>query len=490
MKRATWKKHHKWLGIPLCFFVLMFSLSGILLNHRPLIADVNVDRSLLPGRYLYQRWNGGLLRGTLPSAGILIYGTGGIWHTDSTASRVEDFNRGLPEGADYRNIRSVVRTAQGDCFAAGAFGLYRLDTARCWQPVSLPLGEEEKLTDMTTRGDTLVVAGRSFLYVSTAPYRTFEKVRLLPPDDYDGRVSLFRTVWMLHSGELFGTAGKLVVDAVGIVLILLCLTGFAYWLLPKWVKRRSRQGADAAGSRKFLKLSFLWHDKIGRATLVITLLLTLTGWCLRPPVLIALALNKTKPVPGTTLDSANPWHDKLRMIRYDDASADWLLSTSDGFYALRSLAAAERPENAPRRVAHTPPVSVMGLNVWQKDGGGRWLCGSFSGLFVWDRQAGTSTDYFTGEPAQGGGAPFGKKAVSGFTADFAGHRPCIVEYYEGTDALAQPGVLAALPMSLWNLALEVHSGRIYIGTAATLFFIFLAGIAVGWCLWSGWKLRR
>lgn len=74
-------------------FMLLFCVSGILLNHRSLVKNVNVSRKYLPSRYEYHDWNGGLLRGTtdighLPrsvSAGaadscrhLLIYGSGGI----------------------------------------------------------------------------------------------------------------------------------------------------------------------------------------------------------------------------------------------------------------------------------------------------------------------------------------------------------------------------------------------------------------------------
>ena len=65
MKKGTWRKQHKWLGIGLSFFMLMFCVSGILLNHRSLIKEVNVSRKYLPSRYEFRNWNGGLLRGTL-----------------------------------------------------------------------------------------------------------------------------------------------------------------------------------------------------------------------------------------------------------------------------------------------------------------------------------------------------------------------------------------------------------------------------------------
>jgi hypothetical protein len=70
-KKITWRKQHKWLGIGMSFFMLMFCLSGILLNHRSLIKDVDVSRKYLPSRYEFKNWNGGLLRGTLALDEIL-----------------------------------------------------------------------------------------------------------------------------------------------------------------------------------------------------------------------------------------------------------------------------------------------------------------------------------------------------------------------------------------------------------------------------------
>ena len=130
----------------------------------------------------------------------------------------------------------------------------------------------------------------------------------------------------------------------------------------------------------------------------------------------------------------------------------------------------------------------MGLNVLQKDAKGRWLCGSFSGLFVWDRQQKTATDYFTGKAApKKAGAPFGKKAIAGMSQDFS--TPVIAEYYEGSNFASQPASMNQLPMSLWNVALEVHSGRFFIGSIATYIFIFVMGILALWCLWSGYRIK-
>ena len=487
MKKSTWMKQHRWFGQACAFFILLFVVSGIVLNHRSAVAGWEVSRRWLPERYAYRDWNGGLLRGTLRHDGrVVVYGANGLWLTDSVAGNWADFNRGLPQAADYRQIRQVVAARGERLYAVTPFALYVYDEGRSrWREVPLSLPEGERLTDLSARGDTLVAVGRSHLYVSDASGQAFTPVTLPAAADYDGRVSLFRTVWLLHSGDLFGTVGRVAVDVVGLVLAVLCVTGLLYWLLPVYIRRRRSNGKHAGHTPQLLRSSLRWHDKVGRVTIVFTLLLALTGWMLRPPLLIPLALTHTKPVPGSSLDSPNAWNDRLRMLRYDHKAGDWLLSTSEGFYSMAGLRNA-----VPQKLPHTPPVSVMGLNVLQPDRAGRWLCGSFSGMYVWDRMAGRSFDYFTHEPApEKAGPPLGQFAVSGYSDDLASG-PFVVEYYEGTAALPQPDFLRYLPMSLWNVALELHSGRLYIGAVATYVFIFLAGLAVIWCLWSGWKVRR
>ena len=211
MNKRKLIQHHKWLGLVLSFFLLMFCVSGILLNHRQLISDINVPRTLLPQRYEYSQWNGGLLRGTLPvDSHILIYGASGIFLTDSTAAHIADFNEGLPTGADYRQIRNVVSVGNSakQLFAVSQLALYRFGTHGKWHTEALPLADsDELLTDIAAHGDTLVVLSRSHAYIAVSPYTQFRRIDLPAPPDYKDRTTAFRTVWLLHSGELFGFAG-------------------------------------------------------------------------------------------------------------------------------------------------------------------------------------------------------------------------------------------------------------------------------------------
>ena len=483
-------KHHKWFGLLFACFILMFCLSGMVLNHRSTFASLNLSREYLPSAYHFDQWNNGLLRGSLPyqtdslaEPAVLLYGSEGLFVTDRQGESPRDFNEGLPEGADYRQIRSAVQLPDGSLWAAAQFGLFSY-TGDSWKAVVLPLDEDERLTDMTAQGDTLIVVGRSALYLAVAPYTDFVRHEIPAPASYQGKVSLFRTVWMLHSGELFGTAGKLLMDGVALIMIFLCLSGFVYWLLPYYIRRQKRQGVQPLRSQRTLGWMLRNHDKVGRYALVILLFTTFTGWCLRPPVLLALAAGEVPALPGTKLDSPNPWHDKLRMLRYDSAEGDWLMSTSEGFYRMTSLQAV------PEHLDIAPTVSVMGLNVWAKDSTGQWLCGSFSGMFAWDRSHQVVTDWFTHEAAPTcPGPPFGKEAISGYCADLA-TGPFAVDYNEGTCVLPMPENLRYLPISLWNLCLEIHTGRIYTFLGpGTLVYITFAGLIALWCLWSGWKVR-
>lgn len=274
-------------------------------------------------------------------------------------------------------------------------------------------------------------------------------------------------------------------DGVAVIIMILCISGVLFWLLSKVIRRIREKSRNVSVYTLLLKRTLNWHDTVGRYTFLLLMWITFTGWCLRPPVLIALAYGKVPPVLGTMLDEKNAWNDKLRMMRYDRECGDWLLSTSEGFYSLSSLNAV------PVKEEKTPPVSVMGLNVWQKDSDKRWMAGSFSGMFVWDRINGKIFDFFTGyEVHEVSGPPFGKQAISGCISDMKSE-PIIIDYEKGTASVPMPEEFSELPMSLWNLALEIHTGRIYtLLWKGTLIYIFFAGLAAMWCIYSGFIIRK
>lgn len=487
------RKYHKWVSLFFCFFILMFAFSGIVLNHRKTVSGIEVGRKWLPHSYHYKNWNNGFVKGTCKLQGdsILLYGGSGIWLTDPAFSKFSDFNKGIRKGADNRKISNLVRLSDGQIWCAGLYTLYRY-TPEGWQEQPV-IDNEERISDITHKGDTLIVLSRSHIYSARYPYTDFQKMELKQPDGYSSEVSLFRTIWLLHSGELFGAVGQYVVDGLGIILILLSITGILYTILPYIIRRKKRRQQTVLHNIQMLTASLRWHNKLGGWFIVLTLLVAVTGMCLRPPLMIPFVMSQTKPLPGSTLDSDNPWKDKLRSIRYDSKLNEWLLSTSAGFYHLAGF------QDIPARFRKAPPISPMGINVFKLFLDGYWLVGSFSGLFVWDPSTGSLVDYYTGQtPPPSRGRPIGLNSVSGFTGDLATGQ-VVFEYGKGANTPEgdpmlppMPEVLAGCGMSLWNFALELHVGRCYspfLGPVSDL-FVFLSGLFLTFILVSGYVVYR
>lgn len=491
------KKWHKWLGLIFAFFMFMFALSGIFLNHRQAIATIDVPRSLLWDKYNYNNWNNGSVKGTfkLSSDSILLYGGNGIWLTDSLHSKFTLFTNGIKKGADNNIVNNIVSTTNGNIFSVTTFDVYKLEaTSSKWIRLTEIIDSNERLSDIAVQGDSLVVMSRSEIFVATFPYKSFIKTEIPAPENYKKEASWFRTMWTLHSGELFGITGKLIVDIMGVFTILLSTTGIILTIWPKLIRRMKKKDQNAKKSRSFFKGSFKWHNKLGAWFFVVLLIIVTTGMFLRPPLLIAIVRAKSKPIPGTMLDSNNPWHDKLRCLRYDTFDKEWIFYSSDGFFKTKSL------NIEPTKLKKSPPVSVMGVNVLNQQDSINWVVGSFSGIYRWNKQTGESFDFYTGKPYhfKRGGMPTFTNAVAGYSNDFT-NKTIVFEYGPGAKTVEQNMEFALMPeafkesrMSLWHLSLEVHVGRIYAFFPSILsdLFIFLSGVISLIILITGYILYR
>ena len=527
-KHFTWKKYHRWFGLVLSVFMLVFCVSGIILNHRQLFADCDVSRSILPPAYHIQNFNNGVIKGSiridghadLASAGgikasddsILAYGYGGIWLTDTKMKSWKDFNQGLPENVDGRNIRNMVQTKNGEIWCAATMDVYRFD-GKEWK--MFPLADnEERITDITlTKDSTSIIAmTRSAVYeisgkkTDAANEKTdaanekrdaiSEKTNVTrkiigQPEGFIPEVTLFKAVWHLHSGAFFGLTGRLVVDAIAIVLIILSITGIILFILPYRIRRQKRLQAREKMQKlgKQMVFNAKWHNKLGYTTIILTLWLAITGMCLRPPLMIPLAMNKTTE----KVKDGNVWHDKLRAIRWDAAEENWLVSTSEGF-----LRVDEHFQHKPILLnkEKAPKVSPMGVTVFESDGKGGWLVGSFSGMFRWYPEKNLIVDYFTGKQnIEKSMIPISNHLVSGYSKDFFGGKEVVFDYSKGAslgETASTPELLSAIPMSLWNVALELHVGRCYsplLGPLSDL-FVFISGLLITLVLLSGYIILK
>ena len=488
-------KVHKWLGLLLAFFLIVFSLSGIFLNHRQGIAKLDIPRSVLPDSYKYENWNNSAVKGTfkLGPDSILLYGGSGVWLTDSLHSGFSSFMEGMLNGADNRNTTNILRTENNDIFAITTFDLYQLNTtANKWDRQTHILGLDERIADITSKGDSLVIITRSHAYISTYPHQNFHKIELLAPSDYRKEVPLFRAIWTLHSGEMFGSIGKLFVDFIGLVFIILSLSGIVVLFFPKVIKRiKLREKRRKFSS--FIRGNLRWHNKLGSWFLIFSIIVILSGIFLRPPAMIFIIRDKIKPIPGSVHDTSNPWFEKLRNIRYDKYSKEWFIYTSGGFYSLQEL------DSKPAAIPKVPLISVMGMTVLEELAPNLWVVGSFNGLYYWERKSGMSVDitqmrpvFLTESRVEGNliepqRGVMGGIDVSGYSKDFP-NKEIVFSYSKGALTIGKPEAFAQMPdkikdvnMSLWHVSLEAHVGRIYTPLVNNImgesYFILFSGIA-------------
>ena len=489
-KFFSWRNFHKWVGVIFALFLIVFCVSGIILNHRAVFRHCDVPRCILPSDYSVKNYNNGVVKGTiaLEDGRIVVFGNG-VWLTEKTGTNWQDWSQGFPKGVDCRSVRNMVRTKEGALWCATNFAVYRHD-GKQWVDQNLD-HNGERLTDLALSPDSLYVVVLSRDAVYEMKQSGNERKELKSASNFKPKDYLFRTVWKLHSGELFGIVGRLVVDAIAVVLIILCVTGIILFILPyniRWNRKREKKENCNKGLKR-LVWNQKWHNRFGVYALVFTLFITITGTCLRPPLMIPLVLSKTSPVNF----SGNVWHDRLRAIRWDEVQKDWLLSTSDGFLSVDENF-AEQPVKI---MDKTPSVSPMGVNVFRQQADGTWLIGSFSGLSIWNRQDGTVIDYFGEEPQGGFSAILSGHTVTGYSEDFdvktTPGNGLVFEYSTGAEELpAQPEVIANVPMSLWHLGLELHVGRCYspfLGPLSSL-FVFIWGTLSVLVIISGYIIYK
>ena len=494
---TTFRKLHKWPGIIITIFAIHFAFSGIIMNHRSLFSGVDISRKWMPHSYEYQNWNQAAVRGgiNVGTDSLLFFGNVGTWI--KTPQGYIDYNQGFPKGIDNRKINQLIRYKE-KLIAATQFGLFQRGTTdKQWKSIPTP-GGEQRFVDLFIRKDTLMILSRNYL-IKMTDLGHFTMVTLPAPEGYTRGAGLFNTLWELHSGELFGIAGKLIVDLLGLVTILLSITGLLHFFLPKMIRRRKRNYENAGSLPSTFRLNLRWHNVVGYIFVLFLVINTTAGIFLRPPLLIPIVNTRVGIIPGSHLDNNNAWNDKLRKGTWNQKLGIYIFSTSDGFYA-----ADENLAGQMIRFYSQPPVSLMGCNVLELVDSTKYLIGSFSGMYVWNATNGEVSDFFTGKGYDtpiGMSRPVSDNMVAGYIHD-SKNGQWIFDYNNGIEAINNSpgwempaGVKIKSPISLWNLCLEIHTGRIleqFIGPFYLL-YIPLAGICVLVVLISGfmvWLLKH
>lgn len=499
MSKKTLKKLHKWPGLIIALIMIYFAFSGIIMNHRKAISGIDIPRQYLPNNYQYKNWNLAALKGNIKvgNDSILIYGNIGIWLTDSSFGHFTSFNQGFSKGTDNRKIFDVHNTEKGNLYAATLNGLFAFNrSANQWQKLTIK-SSNQHFVAIQSKQDTIFAINRSHLFKGkdNGISSTLTKIEIPASKNYQEKVSLFKTLWQIHSGEILGLPGKLFVDLMGIVTIFISFTGIIFFFFPKWIRRRKRKNRKAKKIIQANKWSLKWHNKTGEWFFIVLIVLYLSGMFLRPPLLIPIANVQISPVKYTHLDQPNPWYDKLRDLCYDPQRETFIIGTSEGLFHTKFK------NERPKKFENQPPISVMGITVLEPFREGAYLIGSFSGLYLWHPSHPEILDYAKGEiyASNSTGRPFGQNAVSGLLIDKYGNR-FMVDYTQGVKSLHHKNKFPAMPkeikdqsnISLWNFSLELHTGRIFSNILGDFYILIvpIVGIIALMVIISGYLMIR
>jgi len=488
------KKYHKWLGVFLALSILFFVISGIILNHRQFFSSIEINRKYLPKKYYqYNNWNNASVKTTLKlnNDSIFIYGDIGVWLTDSTFADFQDFNAGFPKGADNHKIYKLSETVDNKLLAGTLFGVFKYNfNENKWQNIELPVNEK-RISDIIQKQDTTLILTRSHL-LKTTDLNNFDVFELPKPINYDNKIGLFKTLWVIHSGEIYGEIGKLIVDFAGLFLAFLTITGFIIFVNRIILKKNKKTPQKKQKIISSTLWNIKWHNKIGWIIMALLIVNTTSGVFLRPPLLIPIANSRVKKIPYTKLAEPNPWYDLLRRIDYDEENNRYFISAMDGFYY------SDNNFNSDLEKFKTqPPASVMGVTVLEKVDNDNYLIGSFEGLFLWNYKNGEIFDYIKQEPyvvPKKKSRPIGQFLVTGFSQDYH-NQEIVFDYNQGAINISSDKKFVEMPreiieesaVSLWNFALELHTGRLFQFLLGDFYILIvpLVGLSLLFILISG-----
>lgn len=231
---------HRWLGLGAAFWLVVLSLTGLMLNHTE---SLKLDERRVEARWLSRaygisppplvkayrvqdhwisQWGDelffdgeplgvrGRLRGAAAAAGMVVAGAEGELILLGPQGQ-------LVERTPMPGLRQVGK-AEGALLVRVAGGLRRADAEVIeWSPVA---------------GETAVVWSRAVPLPRAI--RTAIEQRLL-----GAGLPLERVVLDLHSGRIFGAAGVFLMDAAAVVLLFSTFSGVWLWLRHRRRRRRS-----------------------------------------------------------------------------------------------------------------------------------------------------------------------------------------------------------------------------------------------------------
>jgi len=512
LKKMRWL--HKYLGLIALPYLIWMSISGVLLNHPDLIQNISVPQKLLPPAYRLSTWNRGTMNQVIYSQKnpdkLFVSGKAGVWISMDGGEQFQDFNQGLPVSLYYRKTNSMllIETDTSLLLAGTDRGLFARDLNHGnWQPVQLGKSHE-RIMKLLMLKDSTAVFTASNVYISKElrlPLQ-FRKIDLKCAEGLFSRVSIIKLFLALHDGSIWFLPGRLLFDVVGVLIVFLSISGFVFWYFPRRIRRKFKRITSIILHKNVFRFMYKYHLKTGLWSAAIIVVIAVTGFFLRPPMIILIAGGSIPKAAYPGIVSKNSWHEKIQNALYDEVNDRVLIQATDGFWSGSS--SFEFPF---KMVELDLPVFVMGATVFEQNSPGKITAGSFSGLFCYESEQEKTIDMLTGKeirkkhqmrPAE--------QMITGYFTTPNGES-FITAHKQGLIPLGKSRVTGRFNvpdelkhnyrMPLWNFLFELHNGRLfkdYIGRlfilitplgALSLLLIVFTGLYI-WIIRSKYRLNQ
>jgi uncharacterized iron-regulated membrane protein len=273
-------------------------------------------------------------------------------------------------------------------------------------------------------------------------------------------------VFDLHDGKVWGLPGRLLFDLAGVTLFYLSVSAFYAWYYPKRVIawRRRRRSRPPRWMGRLFRFIHRYHLKLGVWSAAVLLVIGLTGFFMRPPMLMLLAGDVSAGWYPGPLDP-NPWHRKINNALYDPDRDRLLIQADDGVWQ-----GSSDPDEFFTKVRLPVPIFIMGATVFDSQADQTYLVGSFSGIFRVEPDKGRTMNLLSPQqvPLKSRMRPAGKMITGHFSTPDGSvyvtthHLGLLNAQGNMATGFAMPlSVRANYRMPLWNYLFEIHNGRFF-----------------------------
>ncbi len=466
MKKSTSSsKWHKVLSLIFTPLLIIFALSGIGLNHPDLIKSLSLPVKSLPENYHFDNWNRGSIQALVEDGkgGVYSAGKNGLGYFFQ--GQYQPVENPLADINWHNFIYSLYLDEKNNQLYVGSRdGLFRYSPLnKKWHYYQET--QEQRIVSLVEDSENLQIIAIANHQVFSIPTGQANQISALNIQLAETRqnVPFFRFIFALHSGEIWGIVGILLMDLLALALLYFSLSGLYHWLFPKLAKGKLLKRERKIKGGKLFRWLSTHHNTLGLIFTPLLIISAATAMVMRPPGLLFIVSSQS-PV------NIYPSHgnDKIpyKITKAAMQGDSLILLTDDGVFS-----GSATDGSLFDVIRFSVPVHGMGATVFQQQANGNLLIGSFSGLYSWKG----STNEFKSVDIKDNSR--GLMPVAAYQAE---GDLVVFDFFRGK-LFDEQQLFADMPenyndqadIALWNFLFELHNLRIFQHYIGPLYLLLL-----------------